>query len=74
MGSGVSPGKQSVPPGQHGLGLAIGDSIVRSTGGRWHIGDSPLGGALMSVSWRHSQPHRTATPRLTASHLQGDGG
>ena len=39
-----------------GLGLAIGDSIVRSTGGRWHIGDSPLGGALMSVSWRHSQP------------------
>ncbi len=56
-----------------GLGLAIGDSIVRSTGGRWNIGDSPLGGALMSVSWRHSQPHRTATPRLTASNLQGDG-
>jgi signal transduction histidine kinase len=48
-----------------GLGLAIGDSIVRSTGGRWHVGDSPLGGALMSVSWRHSQPHRTPTPRLT---------
>jgi len=43
-----------------GLGLAIGDSIVRSTGGRWHVGDSPLGGALMSVSWRHSQPARTA--------------
>jgi signal transduction histidine kinase len=42
-----------------GLGLAIGDSIVRSTGGRWHVGDSPLGGALMSVSWRHSQPHRS---------------
>ena len=42
-----------------GLGLAIGDSIVRSTGGRWHVGDSPLGGALMSVSWRHSQPART---------------
>jgi signal transduction histidine kinase len=41
-----------------GLGLAIGDSIVRSTGGRWHIGDSPLGGALISVSWRHAQPHR----------------
>jgi len=45
-----------------GLGLAIGDSIVRSTGGRWHIGDSPLGGALMSVSWRHAQP-----ARITAS-------
>jgi signal transduction histidine kinase len=43
-----------------GLGLAIGDSIVRSTGGRWHVGDSPLGGALMSVSWRHAQPARTA--------------
>jgi signal transduction histidine kinase len=43
-----------------GLGLAIGDSIVRSTGGRWHVGDSPLGGALMAVSWRHAQPGRTA--------------
>src|SRR6185503_7072776 len=43
-----------------GLGLAIGDSIVRSTGGRWHVGDSTLGGALMSVSWRHAQPARTA--------------
>jgi signal transduction histidine kinase len=37
-----------------GLGLAIGDSIVRSTGGRWLIGDSDLGGALMSVSWHHA--------------------
>jgi signal transduction histidine kinase len=45
--------------GGAGLGLAIGDSIVRSTAGRWHVGDSPLGGALLSVSWRHSQPHRT---------------
>jgi signal transduction histidine kinase len=51
-----------------GLGLAIGDSIVRSTGGRWHVGDSPLGGALMSVSWRHSQPHRSPTPHLTANN------
>ena len=49
-----------------GLGLAIGDSIVRTTGGRWQIGDSPLGGALMTVSWRHSQPHRPAPQRLTA--------
>ena len=37
-----------------GLGLAIGDSIVRSTGGRWQVGDSRLGGALMSVSWRRA--------------------
>ena len=50
-----------------GLGLAIGDSIVRSTGGKWQVGDSPLGGALMSVSWRHSQPHRPSAPRFTAS-------
>jgi signal transduction histidine kinase len=49
-----------------GLGLAIGDSIVRSTGGRWHIGDSPLGGALMMVTWkRNATPHRLAAPRIT---------
>ena len=49
-----------------GLGLAIGDSIVRSTGGRWHIGDSPLGGALMMVTWkRNSTPHRLAAQRIT---------
>jgi signal transduction histidine kinase len=50
-----------------GLGLAIGDSIVRWTGGRWHVGDSPLGGALMEVSWRHSPPHRLAAQRVMAS-------
>jgi signal transduction histidine kinase len=49
-----------------GLGLAIGDSIVRSTGGRWHIGDSPLGGALVMVTWkRHSTPHRLAAQQIT---------
>ena len=51
-----------------GLGLAIGDSIVRSTGGRWHIGKSPLGGALIEVSWRHSQPHRLAAQRVAAGN------
>jgi signal transduction histidine kinase len=36
----------------HGLGLAIGDSVVRSTGGRWQVGSSTrLGGARMEVSW-----------------------
>jgi len=70
-----SPPSPPSPPGQHGagLGLAIGDSIVRSTGGRWHIGDSALGGALMSVSWRHTQPHRTPASRLTASNASPDG-
>jgi signal transduction histidine kinase len=38
--------------GGHGLGLAIADSIVRSTGGRWRLGASAnLGGARMEVSW-----------------------
>ena len=32
-------------PGHRGLD-------VRSTGGQWRIGDSPLGGALFQVSWR----------------------
>jgi signal transduction histidine kinase len=50
-----------------GLGLAIGDSIVRSTGGRWQVGDSPLGGALMTVSWKHTQPHRPSAPRFTTT-------
>ncbi len=39
-------------PGGAGLGLAIADSVARSTGGRWRVGDSPLGGASMEVSWR----------------------
>lgn len=37
-----------------GLGLAIGDSVVRATGGEWHVGTSDLGGALMEVSWHRS--------------------
>jgi signal transduction histidine kinase len=40
--------------GGAGLGLAIADSIVRSTGGHWRIGESALGGALFEVSWRRS--------------------
>jgi signal transduction histidine kinase len=50
-----------------GLGLAIGDSIVRSTGGRWQVGDSALGGALMSVSWRYVQPRATRTAEPSAA-------
>jgi signal transduction histidine kinase len=38
--------------GSAGLGLAIADSIARSTGGHWRIGESALGGALFEVSWR----------------------
>jgi len=37
--------------GGAGLGLAIGDAIVRATAGRWGIGTSPAGGARITVSW-----------------------
>jgi signal transduction histidine kinase len=46
--------------GGAGLGLAIADSIVRSTGGQWRIGDSPLGGALFGISWRRATVRQTA--------------
>jgi len=38
--------------GSAGLGLAIADSIVRTTDGQWRLGDSELGGASFEVSWR----------------------
>lgn len=41
--------------GAAGLGLAIADSIVRSTAGQWRLGDSELGGALFEVSWRRAR-------------------
>ena len=57
--------------GGAGLGLAIADSIARSTGGQWRIGESPLGGALFAVSWRRAasrQPHgQAARLELTAA-------
>jgi signal transduction histidine kinase len=40
--------------GGAGLGLAIGDAVVRATGGEWRVGDSPLGGARMEVRWHRS--------------------
>jgi two-component system OmpR family sensor kinase len=41
--------------GGAGLGLAIGDAIVRATGGRWQSGTSAAGGASVAVAWpRHS--------------------
>ncbi len=52
-----------------GLGLAIADSIVRSTSGRWNVGDSPsLGGARMAVSWRRHQPRHLAAPSAPTWH------
>jgi signal transduction histidine kinase len=51
-GDGAAPGAggSAGAPGA-GLGLAIADAIVRATGGRWQVGESPAGGARLSVSW-----------------------
>jgi signal transduction histidine kinase len=38
-------------PGGAGLGLAIADAVVRSTGGSWDITNRPGSGARMQVSW-----------------------
>jgi signal transduction histidine kinase len=37
--------------GGAGLGLAIAAKVVADTGGRWFVGRSDLGGALMAVRW-----------------------
>ena len=49
--------RASDQPGGAGLGLAIADAVVRSTGGRWRIGAAAGGGAHMEVSW-----HRAGAP------------
>jgi signal transduction histidine kinase len=43
--------RASEAPGGHGLGLAIADSVVRGTSGRWHVGTASMGGARMAVTW-----------------------
>ncbi len=43
--------RETTEPGGHGLGLAIADSVVRSTDGRWRISDAAGGGTRMEVSW-----------------------
>jgi signal transduction histidine kinase len=41
-----------------GLGLAIADAVVKSTGGKWRVGDAPIGGAHLEVSWRRTSVFR----------------
>ncbi|MDA8290110.1 MAG: HAMP domain-containing sensor histidine kinase [Actinomycetota bacterium] len=43
--------RASAVPGGAGLGLAIADTIVRATGGRWRIGSPDSGGTEIEVSW-----------------------
>lgn len=49
--------------GGSGLGLAIADSVVRLTDGAWSIGDAPLGGARMAVTWRQAASRQETPPR-----------
>jgi signal transduction histidine kinase len=67
--------------GSAGLGLAIADSIARTTDGQWRLGDSELGGALFEVSWRRAGPRLTPAPaqhggtrQAGAGQLAGDAG
>jgi signal transduction histidine kinase len=56
--------------GGAGLGLAIGDAIVRATNGRWQLGTSPQGGASISVTWPRwsggGREGRVESPRVDA--------
>jgi len=48
--------------GGAGLGLAIGDAVVRATGGRWEVGEAPGGGASFAVRW----------PRAPGAEMYGE--
>lgn len=50
--------------GGAGLGLAIGDAVVRATGGRWELDESPLGGARIAVSWPAPRVPRATEPNV----------
>lgn len=50
-----------------GLGLAIADAVVRSTQGRWAVGESTLGGARMTVIW--PRPRSQSVTRLPSLRL-----
>lgn len=57
--------------GSAGLGLAIADSIVRSTDGQWRVGDSSLGGALFEVSWRRAGARHQPAPGVATEPTPG---
>lgn len=47
-----------------GLGLAIGDAVVRSTGGEWVVSQSEMGGARMEIRWHRSPGAKEAVDRI----------
>jgi len=55
-----------------GLGLAIADSVVRSTGGRWRVSDGPLGGARLEVAWHRTGPRDTGVRQATTTSGSAD--
>lgn len=63
--------RASAKPGGAGLGLAIADSVVRATGGRWQIGRSTdLAGAAFEITWPLARPPRgEKTERRSADTL-----
>lgn len=59
--------RASQKPGGAGLGLAIADTVVRSTGGRWLVDRSArLGGAQFEVSWNLQRASRIGDGPLPA--------
>jgi two-component system sensor histidine kinase CiaH len=47
--------------GGAGLGLAIADVVVRSTGGRWSVADASHGGAHFEVTWHRFGPRESGS-------------
>jgi signal transduction histidine kinase len=54
-----------------GLGLAIADAVVRGSGGRWEVGETPGGGATLTVAWPRSAG--VGFQRLQEEGLPGTG-
>ena len=54
-----------------GLGLAIADAVVRSTGGKWRVSDAPGGGAHMEVIWRRFYPRDDGPDREQRHRTDG---
>ena len=54
--------RASDTPGGAGLGLAIAETIVRSTGGRFELGASASGGTHIAVRWSRPGSHHGQLP------------